>query len=403
MRWFKILLLLAVSSLLVVFTCTTKDGKILGFTSRTGNLMVSSVNFFGARIFLDYRDTGQVTPALLQNVPVGEHVVHVFLSKTRSNPDSAVVTVEEGKESSVQFELVKVASGDISITTQPDSARVTINKLQFGITPLQVTGLPEGNYRITLAKSNYAPVHKEVNLQSNQVVEVNESLTRVKVALLEHFSNVSCPPCPQSDAIIEDLTRSYGAVLLIPVEYHPFFPSNTDPMYRAAEEENRARYNYYQPKNIPMAYVNGIKVNDPLSEESYREKIRAALQESAAAEISFSALEISDSLISGTVKVHALEDLPSGTLLMVVLVEDAVDYETPPGTNGQTHFEYVMRDMFPDANGTPIALNADAHQSVNFQFIPSSAWGQDLTVVAFLQVAESKAVLQAAWTKYPEF
>ncbi len=398
-RWFLGVFAVA----LFLFTCTTKDGKIMGFSSHTGNLMVSSVNYYGARIFLDYRDTGQVTPALLQNVPVGEHIVHVFLSKTRSTPDSAIVVVEEGKEASVQFELVKVSSGDLKISTEPDSARVYVNKLHFGVTPLQIVGLPEGDYRVEIARSNYLPVKETVSVGSNQIAEIHKSLTRVKVALLEHFSNVSCPPCPQSDAVIEDLSRHYGPVLLIPVEYHPFFPSNTDPMYRAAEAENRARYNFYQPKNIPAAYVNGVKVDDPLSEESYREKIRTALQETPVAEIAFTDVSLSDSSLSGKLQVRAIQDLPANTVLMIVLVEDAVDYDTPPGTNGQTHFEYVMRSMYPDANGTAVQLTAGQRESFTFQFTPSPEWGHDLSVVAFLQVTDTRQVLQSAWTHYPEF
>ena len=388
-------------AVLFIANCTTKEGKILSFNPRYGNLLVTSTNFYGARIFLDYEDTGKLTPALLENVPVGRHIVHIFLSETKSSPDSQVVEVEKGREKTVQFKLNKVPSGDLSIATTPEGANIRINKLNFGFAPLQIVGLPEGEYRLQIWKSNYRPVEKNVQIVAAQIREVNETLTLTKMILLEHFSNVNCPPCPQADAIIDQLAEDYGVANLIVLGYHVGWPSPTDPFYLAAKADNDARLAFYPPGPVPQAFVNGEKVAQALDEQSYRTLIDAGLQEAATAVIEFRQVHRTDSLITGKIKITAVSDLPAGTVLQVALIEDAIDFDNPPGTNGQTHFESINRKFYPDAAGQTFTLSAGASQTSDFSFVLSNEWGRDLTVLAFLQDSGSRVVYQSAWTRFP--
>ncbi|MBL7075065.1 PEGA domain-containing protein [candidate division KSB1 bacterium] len=384
-------------------SCTTKEGNIVSYNPEFGNLLVTSVNYYGARIFLDYKDTGEETPALLENVPAGEHVVHVFLATTKPTPDSALVTVEEGWEKTVQFELNRVTSGDLQITTVPDSARVYINRLDFGYTPLNLPGIPEGNYRIQIWKSNYQPVQKDIQITSNQLIRITENLILKRVVLLEHFSNTNCLPCPQADAIVDELLDSYGIAQIIAVGYHTNSPSPFDPMYLSGKDGNDSRMLFYQLQSIPRAYVDGEPIDSPLDEQSYRTLIETHLQQSPSATIALQQLERGDTLISGRIQVKALQDLPSGTVLHIALIEDVIDYQNPPGTNGQMHFEAVFRDFYTDEDVQPVDLFSGMKIHSDFQFALKSQWGQDLTVVAFLQDLNTKQVLQAAWTRYPRF
>lgn len=388
-------------ALLLVLGCTTKDGKIISFNPKYGNLFVTSTNFYGARIFLDYEDTGKVTPALLENVLVGQHIIHVFLSEAKSSPDSQVVIVEKGREKTVQFKLNKVPSGDLSVVTTPDSVNVRVNRLNFGLAPLTIVGLPEGMYKLQLWKSNYQPVEKEIQITAVQMLEVNETLSPKRVVLLEHFSNINCPPCPQADAIIDGLAEDYGAANLVIVGYHVGWPSPTDPLYLAAKADNDARLAFYPPGPVPQAFVNGEAVAQALDEQSYRTLIDAGLQETVVARIEFLQVNRGDSLISGKVKITAMEDITSGTVLQIALIEDVIEFDTPPGTNGQTHFESIARKFYPDANGQDVSLTTGSTMVVDFSFGLSYEWGRDLSVVAFLQNTGSRAVYQAAWTRFP--
>lgn len=391
----------AVLMLLALFlACTTRDGNIVGYQSDSGSLLVTS-NYYGARIFLDYRDTGEVTPAELEAVPVGRHVIHLFLQNRRSSPDSVVAYVEKQKQKTVQFELAKVSSGDLEVTSQPDSARVYVNNLEFGLTPLLIRGLPEGDYQLGIHKSNYAPVEKKLRMNSGTLNPVEQNLQLRSSVLLEHFSNTGCPPCPQADALVDALAEDYGAAVLVTVGYHAHYPSPADPLYQAAAEENKRRLNFYPPSPIPAAYVDGQKVTDPNDEQSYRELIDVESVKTPPVVIEFTELERSQSLIKGRLKIKALGQIPQSAVLNLNLIEDVIDFDDPPGTNGQTHFEAIFRKSYPDSLFSLEPLFNSGKMTLDFRFSLSPEWGDDLTVNAFLQDKSDRTVFQAAWTRYP--
>ena len=386
----------------LLFSCTTKDGKFVGFNPQYGNILITTDNYNGARIFVDYKDTGLLTPSLLTDIPVGKRVIHVFLSTTKTSPDSVIVNIENGKEHHIIFELNKVSNGDLHINTILDSVRVYLNRLDFGMSPQHITGLPTGNYRIDLRKSNYTTINKNVNISSNSVQEINESLSVQRVVLLEHLSNTDCPPCPQSDEIVEDLIRNYGSAIVTSIGYHAFWPSNQDPMYLSGKEGNDFRIlNYYQPQAIPVAWINGREVDDPLNEMDYYTIIDEEVEKNVFALLEFFNLDRSDSSLYGNLKITALEDFPANTVLYIALIEDEINYSEPPGTNGQTHFGEVFRHFYPIPAGQQIFLNKDQKYITNFNFHFKEDWGRDLTLVAFLQLEGSKEVIQSAWTRNP--
>jgi hypothetical protein len=222
----------------LMISCTTKEGNFIGYNPEYGNLLITTNNYNGAKIFIDYKYSGLLTPALLTDIPVGKHVINVFLNTTKTSPDSALVNIEKGKEYHIIFELNKVSSGDLHINTNPDSVHIYLNRLDFGMSPQSITGLPTGNYRLDLRKSNYKKISKNINISSNSVQEINESLSVQRVVLLEHLSNTDCPPCPQSDEIVEDLVKNYGNSIVTSIGYHAFWPSNQDPMYLSGKEGN---------------------------------------------------------------------------------------------------------------------------------------------------------------------
>ncbi|UCF64040.1 MAG: PEGA domain-containing protein [bacterium] len=397
------LFILGIVALLMGITCTTKDG--IEFEEGKGSILVVSQNADSARIFLNYHDTGQRTPALLQNVTPGRQVLHLFLNTFKSSVDSIVVFLEEDQTDTATFTLVPSPSGDLTINSTPDSARILLNKLEFGFTPLTVDGLPEGVYFLQLLKSNFDMILDTLEIVANDEVILNYRLQEDlrRFVILEHFSNTSCPPCPQSDAIIDDLAGDYGAVQLVVLAYHANFPSPSDPMYLSAKPDNDSRLQFYLPPSIPRAFVDGRLVQDPLSEQSYRNLIDSQLQQDTALTISFTQLNRSYTLIQGKLELKALQSIAAGHQLQIALIEDEIDYPSPPGTNGQTHFEAVLRALYPDGAGIPVTMTPQQILRVDFSFILKSEWGEDLTVLAFVQNLSDKSILQSGWTRYPPF
>lgn len=390
---------------LFIFSCTTKDGKIINPVTPKGNLWVSTANFDSARVFLDYQDTGKKTPALLADIPEGNHVVHVFLETTRPTPDSLLVDIQGEQTDTARFTLNSTPSGDLTVETDPDSARVFLNRLDFGLTPLAILGLPEGDYQLKIVKGSYDPIVENIQIAANDSLQLHYQLREDlhRIVLLEHFSNVFCVPCVQADEIVDSLTADYGITSLVIIGYHAANPVRNDPMYLAAQADVDLRWNFYGASFTPMAYVDGQSVSNPREEQPYRDLIDARLAADSVATIGFQQLNRADSLIGGQLVVKAQKDLPAGTLLQVALVEDEIDYPTPPGINGLTHFSFILRDFYPDANGQVLQLNAGDRSVQNFQFSLPADWGRNLTVVAFLQNPTSKEILQAAWTFHSHF
>lgn len=385
----------------LIFACTTKDG--LDFAQIDANLFVFSSNADSARIFLDYRDTGEFTPALLENISEGRHIIHLFKSAYRTVPDSSVVILRALQTDTVRFELSTAPHGILHINSDPDSARILLNGLDFGLTPINITGLPVNNYSIQVIKGSFNLIQDTVQIAENDSItlfyQLLEDLRRL--VLLEHFSNTSCAPCPQSDAIVDKIANSYGASNLIVVGYHTNFPSPSDPMYLSGASANNSRINYYKPTSIPRALVDGVVVGDPLSELSYREQIDEHLQQEIIAKIAFQQLSRTTTSISGRINIEALNDLTGDHILHIALIQDQLNFEVSPGTNGQTHFEAILRSFYPDGNGQEIFLSQGQSQKVNFFFSLSQDWTTDLSVVAFIQEFTSQRVIQAGWTRFP--
>ena len=174
-------------------------------------------------------------------------------------------------------------------------------------------------------------------------------------------------------------------------------------MYIAAQANVDLRWNLYGASFTPVAYVDGQTVSNPREEQPYRDLIDTRLAADSVATVAFQQLNRTDLLISGQLEVKAQKDLPAGTLLQIALIEDEIYYQTPPGINGLTHFSFVLRDFYPDANGQVLQLNAGERTVKDFQFTLPAEWGRDLTVVAFLQNPASKEILQAAWTFHSHF
>lgn len=392
--------------LFVLSTCTTKDGNIVSSQSGTGSLEVSST-VPDARVFVDHKDTGQRTPALIENLSEGKHVVHIFLSKHEALPESALVDISAGGVTAIDFELNKSPQvGNLGVSSEPPGALVFIDNLPFGRTPLEVEGLLNGIHRLKIVKGGYALEVREVEIQADHRVVIGIPLSLKRFVLVEHFSNTDCPPCPVADATVEAVLHDVGVDSVAGLTYHPNFPGSEDPMFLAAEAHNLARMAYYQLLAVPTVVVDGVfTILSPNNlEAQLRDALQARFQLSPLATLDF--YDFWETLsqpgeISGTVVVRALEDLPADVSLRIALIEREVEFPVPPGTNGQKRFTDVLRSFYPDAQGIAIALGKDETAAHDFRFHRDPEWIGELHVIAFLQNDATREILQAVWTVLP--
>lgn len=394
--------------LLLALSCTLEEGKLIVPETLYGEIMVNS-DIDSARIFLDYQDSGLLTPALLEDVPVGRHIVQVARDDYRSTPDSIAVQVQENVRAEVAFQMVAIQrAGYLTVTSEPDSAAVIADGRLRGFTPLTLR-LEEGSHSIELRKGSHLPQVFTRQIGDGDSLTLAADLQLVRGVLIEHFSNTGCIPCVETDRILEDFLHEKGAVTALSIGYHANFPSPSDPMYLISQAGNDARLQFYSVAAAPTIYVDGVTGLGSLNLDTrLRNAFAAREQMTPGAMVEIFDFAANPDFVTGRVRIEALQNL-NNVVLRIALIERAVNFVTPPGINEMTYFFDVYRRFYPDANGVILNLSQGGKQFVPFNItIPGNAnWQTDqLQVVALLQNAASapnapKEVIQAAWTLYP--
>jgi hypothetical protein len=333
---------LVLAACLVLASCG-REAPFFAPSPRTGDLVVTSAPA-GAAILLDGEDTGRATPDTLRGLAGGEHVVRVELWGWTAEPDSLVVRVEGPDAGEASFDLAPAAPGP------------------------------------------------------------------PRVVVLEAFSNVDCIGCPEMAATVEALMASagYGPDRLLLVEYATGSPSISDPHYQAAIDDNDLRRLYYFPGTaaitIPALLADGA-VLGALGQPPDLTALTAAVDGLLPADPGLAvtvAADVQTAAVTGTVTLAATRHVDlTGCTLQVALVEEPIVYGRPPGSQDQTVFHWVLRDL-----AAPVAdlesPGPDAPRTHPFALARNASWVEDnLVVLAFIQRDATRHILQAGSTAAP--
>jgi len=285
------------------------------------------------------------------------------------------------------------------------SAEILVDGELTGKTTPDTLELPVGQYEISLQKDGYFSTNEKLEVQDNSYQEVTIILSELgtqKIVLIEDFSNVSCTPCVTSNYILRSLKSSYSSEKLLTIKFSANFPSPQDPMYLANKEDADARLSYYTIFSTPTIIVDGINKTVATDSMSIKSKIDASLLITP----KFS-IELEDSIAGQTMfvngKVKLLDNTGIDLISMVlhgVIIESKIEYATPPGSNGETEFDDVMRKMLPSNSGFPIS-NIESEGEINFNWETkiNSTWNKDrLETIVYVQHANSKEIFQAKST-----
>ncbi len=212
-----------------------------------------------------------------------------------------------------------------------------------------------------------------------------------RTVLIEEFTNASCPPCAAQNPAFEAICDANAGKLAL-IKYHTIWPG-VDPMNAFNTTEVADQVNYYNVSGVPHATMDGMavpgtsylgapaNVNQTNIDNAYNKPALFDMTLGGLLDITNGQLDVTGSSTS-----HI--NFPAGNVkIRVALIEDPVDYATPPGTNGEDHFPHVMRKMLPDPAGTTIPLPVDG-QVDNFNFthiIDPSFVIANLKLVAWIQ------------------
>ncbi len=357
----------------------------------------------GAGIILDGRDTGEVTPFTFTGLTAAQHTVSVSLAEWHADPESIPIDLRPLDDARVSFALFQTG---LRVTSEPPGARIIVDGLDTGrTTPAIVAGLDPGPVRLSLALDTWlcVPGSVEVTVVEGVVTEVPAGSLRLRsrrTVLLEGFSNVNCPPCPQLTANLLALTErdGYGPDRALFLEFAVSWPNPVDPLYLANQAENADRYLYYWVLGAPALYVDGAAQTDPVALEAAAAAVGAQWSDDPGFIIDIAAEPVAGAAVPVTVTLTPSRDVDlGGHVLYVALYENIVTFTAPPGTNGQSEFHHVFRDRVeaPRALGT---LVAGEPAVFNETLDRGAAAPDNVTVIAFVQRTADKAVRQAGST-----
>ncbi|MCC7429852.1 hypothetical protein IT568_03300 [bacterium] len=221
-----------------------------------------------------------------------------------------------------------------------------------------------------------------------------------RIVLVEEGTSSTCGPCASNNPTIQTAVEQLGQGTVLFLTYHAWWPSpGNDPMYLHNTSEAQTRIqSYYSINGIPDLITNGVNTPaQPWSNSSLTNGWFTAA--SVPAPVTIEAFySIQNGLINvfGEVALDAGFSVSNDLKVRIAVIEQEINYATPPGTNGETTFKGVFRKFMPDANGLTANLNAG-----NFTFnetIPvNSVWNvSQLQLYVWVQDDATKAVHNSA-------
>lgn len=226
-----------------------------------------------------------------------------------------------------------------------------------------------------------------------------------RTMLVEEFTNASCPPCAATNPSFNALlNQNMGKVAKI--KYQTNWPG-ADPMNAQTQTLVAPRVTYYGVTGVPNTEADGNVFNDhPANFTQATIDGRYPVLSPTNLTVNHVISADLDSIyITITVNpvVTMMASATTKLKLRVAMTETAIAFGGAPGTNGETEFFDVMRDMYPNAVGTTMLDTLAAGSTYTFTFakgIPTYVYDKaEIGVVAFLQDDGTKEVFQSDFSE----
>jgi len=222
-----------------------------------------------------------------------------------------------------------------------------------------------------------------------------------RFVLFEHFTQASCGPCASQNPGFESTILTPNPTTVRHIAYHTSWPG-VDPMNAHNPTEVASRVTYYGVSGVPDVFMNGNQKN---GQPGAFTQADVDDQFSLGSPIKINVTEVDNGADRDvTVEVITVGTVPAGTYKLYVAVkEDPIDFGTPPGSNGETHFPNVFRKMLPSTTGTtyvPAALGSSV--TFTYNYVEDAAWNMsNIAPIAFVQNNTTKEVLNSGTTTDP--
>ncbi|HKR07529.1 MAG TPA: T9SS type A sorting domain-containing protein [Bacteroidia bacterium] len=221
-----------------------------------------------------------------------------------------------------------------------------------------------------------------------------------RLVLMEEFTQASCPPCAATNPGFNALLNA-NANKIVSIKYQTDWPGY-DPMNQHNPTQVQTRVNVYSVSGVPDAEEDGNVFNDhPGVFEQSNIDSRYAVPSPFEFRITHTLSANNDSVYVNAV-IKATTAVSGNLKAFLAVIERNIYFTTPPGSNGEKHFEGVMKRMLPSDQG----LTLPGSFAVNDSVVMDESWAlanvydlNQLAVVGFVQDMTTKEVHQAGYSR----
>lgn len=216
--------------------------------------------------------------------------------------------------------------------------------------------------------------------------------------VVEHFTQASCGPCASQNPTLYNTLSTFGSGNYVKLTYQTSWPG-VDPMnaeYAAGPNDRRL---YYGVSGVPNASLNGNAVDGPNT------IVTASTLAAKAAQTTPYDVAITQTWVSGTSVDVTVVITNSGAAAVstadrfhLAMVEENITFASAPGSNGETAFFNVVRDMYDASTGasstagaTIGAIPAGGNLTFTLTGITPPSYIRDLNQVSFVGYVQNNA------------
>lgn len=235
---------------------------------------------------------------------------------------------------------------------------------------------------------------------SVQIFAQNQLTDSSRVVLIEQHTGADCGYCAKYNPIIRSLSEAYPFKVAY-IQY-PFYGKDT-----LCNPEVLQRSNYYSAYLAPEINVDGNYIAghpNMVSQDTLENRMNQ-----------FSPIKLKtdhwlsdegDSLFV-ELKLDVLKKIKGKHKAYVAVIEEKINFNKAPSSNGMTEFYHVFRKMLPDTIGTVLndSLMKGETYTFDYQYKTDSVFDvSQIAIIAFVQEDSTQEVLQSFYKEpYPYF
>jgi len=232
------------------------------------------------------------------------------------------------------------------------------------------------------------------------ILFVNISIAGDRMMFIEFFTSSTCGPCASNNPTMTAFLLAQDPDRITALGHHMNWPSpGNDPMYLYNPGDNNLRRTFYGINSIPAGQFDGL-ISIPLA---YSQSNLQATFDSRKNILSPINIIVTDSAYSTDsmlvrVKIYCETNLSNPYLTaFVALCENHIHYSSPPGTNQETDFYWVMRKIFPSGSGTDVTLFPGQTKTIEYRYKKDPVWNwSEIFPIAYVQDPNTKEIINAA-------